>query len=145
MSSLKKCTWNLILVAGAGIATSGLLLTAGNATTTVPAPSGHELFLEYCSQCHGSEGGGNGPVAKFLTVTPADLTAISKRANGPFPAARIVEIIRYGGDVASHGPQDMPLWGKVFSEKGGGGKGGGNYSRTAVVELLKYLESIQKK
>ncbi|WP_339081790.1 hypothetical protein [Hyphomicrobium sp. ghe19] len=87
---------------------------------------------------------GNGPTAKCLTVTPANLTEISKRANGNFPAARIVEIIRYGGDIAGHGPQDMPLWGKVFSEKGGGGKGGGNYSRIAVGELLKYLESIQK-
>ena len=39
----------------------------------------------------------------------------------------------------------MPVWGKVFSNKGGGGKGGGAYSRRAVIELKRYLESIQKK
>ncbi|WP_052699206.1 cytochrome c [Hyphomicrobium sp. 99] len=145
MSGLKKWMRTLTFVAGAGTAMLGLLLTAGNATTPVPVPSGHELFVEYCSQCHGADGVGNGPTAKYLTVTPANLTEISKRANGQFPAARIAEIIRYGGDVASHGPQRMPLWGKVFSEKGGRGKGGGNYSRVAVIQLLKYLESIQKK
>ena len=145
MSSVEKWISKIALIAGAGIAAPGLLFTAVHATTHSIVPSGQELFVEYCAQCHGAEGVGNGPTAKYLTVTPANLTEISKRANGHFPADRIVEIIRYGGDIASHGPQDMPLWGKVFSEKGGGGKGGGNYSRTAVVELLKYVESLQKK
>ena len=38
-------------------------------------------------------------------------------------ATRIVEIIRYGGSLPGHGPRGMPVWGKVFSEEGGGGKG----------------------
>ena len=84
-------------------------------------------------------------MAKVLTVKPADLTAISKRASGSFPAARIAEIIRYGGDVAGHGPHAMPVWGMVFSEAGGRGKGGGAFSREAVIELKNYLESIQQK
>jgi len=39
----------------------------------------------------------------------------------------------------------MPVWGKVFSDKGGGGKVGGAYSRRAIIELERYLETIQKK
>jgi hypothetical protein len=39
----------------------------------------------------------------------------------------------------------MPVWGKVFSGEGGRGKSGGAYSRRAVVELKRYLETIQKK
>lgn len=84
-------------------------------------------------------------MAKILTVRPADLTAISKQAGGKFPADRIVEIIRYGGNIQGHGEQEMPIWGKVFNSEGGGGKGGEAYSRRAVVELKDYLEKIQQK
>jgi mono/diheme cytochrome c family protein len=107
-------------------------------------PSGQELFTKHCSQCHGTGGKGDGPLVSSLKVAPADLTRISQRAGGIFPASRIAEIIRYGGDVEAHGPRDMPVWGKVFSDAGGHGKIGGAYSRRAVVELKEYLESIQQ-
>ena len=83
-------------------------------------------------------------MAEVLKIPPADLTKISVRAGGTFPAARVVEIIRYGGNVAAHGTAVMPVWGKVFSEEGGGGERGGAFSRRAVVELKRYLETIQK-
>src|SRR5260221_6255298 len=81
----------------------------------ITVPSGQELFREHCAQCHGADGTGSGPMAKILRVHPADLTAISKQASGQFPADRIVEIIRYGGNIQGHGDQVMPIWGKVFS------------------------------
>jgi mono/diheme cytochrome c family protein len=108
-------------------------------------PSGQQLFQDHCATCHGTDGTGNGPTAQALKVPPADLTKISIRADGTFPATRVVEIIRYGGNVTGHGSQVMPVWGKVLSNEGGGGKGGGAFSRRAVVELKRYLESIQKK
>jgi mono/diheme cytochrome c family protein len=126
------------------------LLTLGLATAAVAepgqkvAPSGSELFAEHCATCHGSEGIGNGPMAGLLTLRPADLTMITARANGTFPAARIVEVIRYGGNVQGHGSSPMPIWGRVFSDEGGRGRLGGIYSRQAVVELKKYLEGIQR-
>jgi len=140
----KICTRKLacLIIAGVCIATLQFPVAAVSAKT-LPT-SGRELFLEHCAQCHGDDGTGNGRMAKVLNVTPADLTAIGKRANGHFPADRIVEIIRYGGNVTGHGPQDAPIWGKVFNKKGGGGTGGDAYSRRAVVELLKYLQTIQK-
>lgn len=107
-------------------------------------PSGQHIFQDHCATCHGTEGTGNGPMAEVLKIPPADLTKISVRAGGTFPAARVVEIIRYGGNMAAHGTAVMPVWGKVFSEEGGGGKGGGAFSRRAVVELKRYLETIQK-
>jgi mono/diheme cytochrome c family protein len=111
----------------------------------VVVPSGKDLFLEHCAQCHGDDGTGNGPMAKVLNVTPADLTSISKSANGKFPADRVAEIIRYGGGIAGHGSAVMPIWGKFFSDTGGRGRIGGAYSRRAVVELTRYLKTIQKK
>jgi len=108
-------------------------------------PSGKDLFLEHCAQCHGSDGTGNGPMASVLNVKPADLTTVSKRANGKFDAARIADIIRFGGDISGHGTRIMPIWGLVFSKEGNGGKGGAAYSRRAVIVLKTYLQSIQKK
>jgi mono/diheme cytochrome c family protein len=108
-------------------------------------PSGKDLFIEHCAQCHGSDGTGNGPMASTLNVKPADLTTLSKRANGKFDAARIADIIRYGGDISGHGTRAMPIWGLVFSNEAHGGKGGAAYSRRAVIELKTYLQSIQKK
>jgi mono/diheme cytochrome c family protein len=108
-------------------------------------PSGKDLFLEHCAQCHGSDGTGNGPMASALNVKPADLTTLSKRANGKFDAPRIADIIRFGGDISGHGTRAMPIWGSIFSKEGHGGKGGAAYSRRAVIELKTYLQSIQKK
>jgi len=108
-------------------------------------PSGRELFLHHCAQCHGDNGAGDGPMASVLTVKPADLTTLSRRANGKFDAQRIVEIIRYGGDISGHGTSAMPIWGMIFSIEGEGGKVGAAYSRIAVIHLKNYIESLQKK
>ena len=127
---------------------SAVCLTIAFATASVAEPggvppSGGELFAEHCATCHGNDATGNGSMAAVLTVRPADLTMIAARANGTFPSARVVEVIRYGGNVQGHGSPTMPIWGRVFSEKGGRGRLGGIYSRQAVVALTRYLESIQ--
>ncbi|MFT3731652.1 MAG: cytochrome c [Hyphomicrobium sp.] len=111
----------------------------------IKVPQGSELYREHCAQCHGADGTGDGPMAKVLTVHPANLTAISKSNGGTFPAERIAEIIRYGGDIQAHGERAMPIWGKVFSLEGGTGKGGAAFSRRAVIELKSYIQSIQSK
>ncbi|WP_244437763.1 c-type cytochrome [Hyphomicrobium denitrificans] len=108
-------------------------------------PSGKDLFIEHCAQCHGNDGTGNGPKASTLKVKPADLTTLSKRANGKFDAARVADIIRFGGDISEHGTRAMPIWSLIFSNEAHGGKSGAAYSRRAVIELKTYLQSIQKK
>lgn len=108
------------------------------------AELGQLIFMEHCAGCHGTDAKGDGPNAANIKPPPADLTEISKRAGGSFPAAHVVEIITYGGGIGSHTKGAMPIWGKIFSEKGGGGRGGAYYSRRAVVALKRYLETIQQ-
>ena len=125
-----------------------LLLLLGPARAAEPVmpkspETGRELFLSYCAGCHGDDATGNGPAAAALHPPPPDLTRITKRAGGTFPAARVVEIITYGGKIAAHSQGQMPVWGKFFSEEGGRGKIGAYSSRNAVVALKQYLESIQ--
>jgi mono/diheme cytochrome c family protein len=124
-----------------------LLGSAASAETLaqVRVPSGSDLFHQHCAQCHGADGKGDGAMAKILTVRPANLTQLSKKNGGKFPAENVASIIRYGGDIQGHGDRQMPIWGKVFSSEGGSGKSGGAYSRRAVVELKSYIESIQQK
>lgn len=105
---------------------------------------GEALFMERCAACHGADASGNGPAASALKVAPPNLTEISKRAGGEFPAAHIVEIITYGGNIAAHGSGPMPVWGRVFSEEGGRGKIGAARSRQAIIALKRFLESVQK-
>jgi mono/diheme cytochrome c family protein len=105
---------------------------------------GKALFEDRCAGCHGADATGNGPAASSLRVPPANLTEISKRAGGTFPAPRVVEIITFGGNIAAHGNGPMPVWGKVFSDEGGRGKIGATASKQSVLALKRYLETIQK-
>src|SRR5476649_2473574 len=129
-------------VLAAGLLLPEIAIAAGPVTKSVE--SGHHIFMEHCASCHGADATGNGPSASAMKTPPANLTQITKNSGGTFPAARVVETITYGGDIAAHGSRQMPVWGKVFSEEGGGGRGGSYYSRRAVIALKRYLDSIQK-
>lgn len=74
---------------------------------------GRTTFRTYCASCHGEHADGRGPVAQYLTVPPADLTAIEDRY-GEFPTERVREIIDGREDVRAHGSRDMPVWGDIF-------------------------------
>src|SRR5689334_1329693 len=54
---------------------------------------GPDLFRSYCASCHGVDGKGNGPVSPALKTKPTDLTSISRRNGGIFPADRVSKII----------------------------------------------------
>jgi mono/diheme cytochrome c family protein len=83
---------------------------------------GPAIYQARCASCHGADAKGNGPVAQVLKLPPTDLTSISKRNGGTFPAVRIVKIVTFGDDMAAHGTRMMPVWGTIFSYEGGGGK-----------------------
>lgn len=131
----------------ASLLTAALLLPASalaGGPVSKSAQSGRDIFVEHCARCHGADATGNGPAASTLKPPPADLTQISKRAGGAFPAARVVETITYGGGIPAHRSGPMPVWGKVFAVEGGRGKVGSYYSRRAVIALKRYLQTIQK-
>ena len=75
---------------------------------------GPELFQMHCATCHGRDGKGGGPAAEALKVAPPDLTALSRRENGVFPAHQVESIITGGTAVAAHGSSEMPVWGLIF-------------------------------
>jgi len=117
---------------------------ADDTADEMTAEAGKEIYEERCASCHGISGVGDGPAAPSMKVAPADLTRIAERAGGAFPSPHIIEVITYGGNIEAHGSATMPIWGRVFSDEGGRGRGGGLYSRRAVLALKRYLETIQK-
>ena len=105
--------------------------------------SGADMYRTWCASCHGTEGKGNGPAAAALKQAPTDLTMLSKKNGGKFPAGRVRAFIE-GKDeatVAAHGSREMPIWGDVF-RRIADDQGAVTYR---VVTLSSYLESLQAK
>lgn len=124
-------------------------LLAGYALYAQPAESaekslinslnGQILFQNYCATCHGDGAKGDGPMARVLKTSPADLTQITVRNGGRFPAKEIERVIAGEVDLTSHGTREMPLWGPIFSQVAWDQ----DLGRVRIANLVKYLESIQ--
>jgi len=103
--------------------------------------SGADMFKSYCAACHGNDGKGTGPAASALKKTPADLTLLSKKNNGKFPALIVQNFIKGDASAAAHGSRDMPMWGDVFRSV----SAGQSVVDIRVRVLRDYIESIQEK
>ncbi|MEJ1380021.1 MAG: c-type cytochrome [Candidatus Sedimenticola sp. (ex Thyasira tokunagai)] len=96
---------------------------------------GENAYLIYCSNCHGQDATGNGPIAHLLTPPPPDLTLLKREGMKEFP---FEEVYLYSIDRRNtpqlHGYKSMPVWGDIFGE-----------NRAIIInELIHYLETLQK-
>lgn len=107
---------------------------------STPVSSGHEMYTAYCAPCHGVDGKGNGAAAPALRMRPADLTALSSRNGGKFPALGVIEAIQNGG-VTAHGTPEMPVWGPILQSVSSGQM----IVKHRIANLASYIESIQEK
>jgi len=107
---------------------------------------GKQEFVRNCASCHGAGGRGNGPLAKFMKVGPADLTALTARNDGEFPLYTVVQIIDGRDMKDAHGSRAMPIWGDRFDVEAGetfGAYGAEVNIRARILELVRYIRSIQ--
>ena len=72
---------------------------------------GQQLYRTHCASCHGTAGLGNGPLAEYLKVPPANLTAIAARNRGVFPTEVVHQVVDGRRVVKTHGDSTMPIWG----------------------------------
>lgn len=75
---------------------------------------GKVIYKEYCAQCHGATGKGDGPAAAGLDPKPA------VHANIPFeklPMDYLYNVIYYGGRAVGKSPT-MPYWGLTIGQQG---------------------------
>jgi mono/diheme cytochrome c family protein len=119
----------------------GLLLIAATGTAAAnEVAQGRAIFLQHCASCHGLTGEGNGPMARALNTTPANLRQLSDRYGNPLPEDKIARFINGRADVKAHGPRDMPVWGKRFYSEGQGDE---RQVKDLIAKLVVYLQSIQ--
>jgi mono/diheme cytochrome c family protein len=128
----------------------------------VAAPQGGELgkleYLNSCASCHGPEGRGDGPVAKSLKRTPADLTKLSQANKGVFPFSRIYDVIDGRFEVETHGKREMPVWGQLYQPTIPWGSAqttittpylstalGELFVRARILALVEYISTLQGK
>ena len=104
-----------------------------------------------CFQCHGEAGKGDGPMAQFLTIKPADLTLLAKKNNGKFPFREVFQSIDGRASIKPHGEGPMPIWGERYTAQSGGHLiepyktwTAEPFVRARILELTYYLQSIQQ-
>lgn len=139
----------LRIILWAAIGTLGLAAPALAQDSGVAA--GAAEYRIACYQCHGEAGRGDGPMAQFLTIKPADLTQLAKKNNGKFPFLEIFQIIDGRAVVKAHGEGPMPIWGDRYTVESGA-KGLEPYRsytaepfvRARILELTYYIQSIQE-
>lgn len=138
---------------------SALLAICAGANTAFAEEEtiGADEYRISCLSCHGVGGRGDGPLAKYLTVKPADLTALARNNGGQypnlkagtFPFLRVYQIIDGRSVVGAHGDRAMPVWGQRYRAQlpAGVARYGGEYEkivRGRILELVYYLQSIQQ-
>ena len=84
-----------------------------------PAYEGRRLYVSYCQLCHGSRGKGDGPLAKEMEITPADLTTTVRSRSDTI----LMKIITGEGRQTITGrdrhnllSDAMPEWKDIFTE-----------------------------
>ena len=84
------------------------------------AYEGRKLFVSYCQLCHGTSGKGDGPLAKAMKISPADLTTTVRSRSDTI----LMKIITGKGRQTITGrdrhnllSDAMPEWKDVFSEE----------------------------
>ena len=112
-------------------------------------------YLNSCASCHGPAGKGDGPVAKSLKRTPADLTRLSESNKGVFPFSRTYDVIDGRFEVETHGKRDMPVWGEVYKPAWGSAQTGippylskelaESVVRSRILALIEFISTLQGK
>jgi mono/diheme cytochrome c family protein len=109
-----------------------------------PASSGQQMYSTYCAVCHGVDGKGNGPAAPALKATPTDLSLLSARNGGVFPALHVAAVLQFGVMTPAHGTAEMPIWGGLmFSLEPDTQKSEGQVQQR-INNLTNYVKTLQQ-
>ncbi len=127
-----------------------LALTLAAAATRAADPepaysvmAGGETYKSYCANCHGVDGRGEGVIAPTLATKPTDLTQLTAKNDGEYPAERMREVVDGRAEVAAHGSREMPVWGDSFIWPETDSPARREEVKRTIGELVAYLRTIQ--
>lgn len=123
----------------------GAVALFGMASVAVaePVPPSKQMYLKYCSACHGESGKGDGAVSHYLTVKATDLTQLARRDKGRFPFQTLVRVIDGRQSVRAHGDPEMPVWGDLFSAETPSTIERESQVRGRIMLIVEHIDSIQ--
>ncbi len=121
---------------------------AGTAQSQLRGELGKREYLSNCAVCHGVTGKGDGSYFELLKTRIPDITTISARNKGVFPAERMFGIIDGREALKSHGTREMPIWGQDYSAKAAEYYHEVPYDpevyiRVRILSLIDYIYSLQ--
>jgi mono/diheme cytochrome c family protein len=122
----------------------GLVLMAPLAAYAADGNQGKEMYIQYCSSCHGQGGRGSGSVSAFLKVKVPDLTLLKKNNKGIYPMDRVILAIDGRRKLRSHGDPKMPVWGESFSREVGEPKSAEAVTGVKIKALAEYVATLQR-
>ena len=95
----------------------GSLSLAMTASAIAQDQIGKAEYEMRCAVCHGTDGRGEGPMARSFNISPPNLSVLSKNNGGVYPFGEVYEAIDGRREIAAHGTSQMPLWGRYFTAK----------------------------
>ncbi len=134
------------------VAVSGYALSAINCHTAVDhasplfshvitSISGQEEYTAYCAGCHGQDGRGKGRSSRYCSVPPPDLTQLTQKNKGMYPAERVCEVLRHGTGHAPKGQGYMPTWEPLLKSMNADPPG---VTEVRIQNLAEYIKTLQE-
>ena len=108
------------------------------------AADGHQMFTTYCAVCHGANGNGAGPAATAMKVPPVDLTLLSQKNGGVFPANHVASVLQFGVENPAHGSAQMPIWSDLLRTLNSDSQDPGTLVHQRINNITEYLKQLQK-
>lgn len=112
------------------------------AFTALPASaqSGKQDYEQYCADCHGAVGKGNGAALQAIPMNPppTDLTQLAKKNGGKFPFNEVVDTIDGRKNIPSHERLQMPFLGTTLQ------KPGQEFTPESDAEVKRRIESMAR-
>ncbi|MGB7846705.1 MAG: c-type cytochrome [Candidatus Acidiferrum sp.] len=104
--------------------------------------AGEEMYAVYCVGCHGKDGRGQTPYARYCAVPPADLSQLTRNNHGIYPAERVSNVLRRGTGQLPRGPGYMPVWEPLLRSMNSDPPG---ITEVRIQNLTKYVKTLQSR
>jgi len=132
----KLVLWVIVSTLGLGFFTE---------THAAESNSGKQMYLQYCSSCHGKDGKGDGTVSRDLKVRVPDLTGLAKKNKGVYPLDDVMATVDGRRSVRGHGDGNMPVWGESFHSESEGKKYPELTTLLKSKVIAEYVATLQKR
>jgi len=139
-------TFSLRLIAAIFACASCIACDDSTQVTEVvdPVERGRGLYEAYCSDCHGKDARGDGPLAAGPAQPPTDLTSIAVRNGDLFIDDAVAAYVDGRRIVAAHGPRDMPVWGRSLDDRNTELGGELRLTDDMIDAIVQYLRTLQR-